>query len=98
MQPRLKCNTTENTSGFAHVLAMVNMADVIKYMRYKDPTIISGTGAVIWSKIKFGPTGHHHPELVPVKSTRVVLVMTFRAVTQCAPVGGRLPFGGSNSL
>jgi hypothetical protein len=28
---------------------------------YKEQSIISGTGAVICSKINFRPTGHHHP-------------------------------------
>jgi hypothetical protein len=27
----------------------------------KEPSIISGTGAAIWSKISFGITGYHHP-------------------------------------
>jgi hypothetical protein len=28
---------------------------------YKEPPIISGTGAAIWSEINFGTTGYHHP-------------------------------------
>jgi hypothetical protein len=28
---------------------------------YKEPSVIYRTGAAIWSKIKFGPTGHNHP-------------------------------------
>jgi hypothetical protein len=27
---------------------------------YNESSIISGTGAAIWSKTNFGPTGHHH--------------------------------------
>jgi hypothetical protein len=29
--------------------------------KYKEPSIISGTGAVIWSKSNFGTNVHHHP-------------------------------------
>jgi hypothetical protein len=28
---------------------------------YKEPSVISGTGAAIWSKINFGLTCHYHP-------------------------------------
>jgi hypothetical protein len=31
---------------------------------YKGTSIISGTGAAIWSKTNFEPTGHHHLLLV----------------------------------
>jgi hypothetical protein len=27
-------------------------------MKFKEPSIISGTGAATWSKTNFGPTGH----------------------------------------
>jgi hypothetical protein len=30
-------------------------------IKYKKPTIISGTGAAIWSKTNFELTDHHHP-------------------------------------
>jgi hypothetical protein len=33
---------------------------------YKEPSIISWTGAAIWSKTNFGPTGHHHPRGSPI--------------------------------
>jgi hypothetical protein len=32
---------------------------------YKEPSIISGTGATIWSKTNSGPTSHHHPRSSP---------------------------------
>jgi hypothetical protein len=32
----------------------------LEIILYKKPSIISGTGASIWSKTNFGPTGHHH--------------------------------------
>jgi hypothetical protein len=28
---------------------------------YKEPSIISGTGAAIWLKSNFGPAGYHQP-------------------------------------
>jgi hypothetical protein len=33
---------------------------------YKEPSISSGTGAAIWSKTNFGPTGHHYPQSSPL--------------------------------
>jgi hypothetical protein len=35
---------------------------------YKEPSIISGTDAAIWSKINFVPTGHHHPPSSPFRA------------------------------
>jgi hypothetical protein len=32
----------------------------------KESSIISGTGAAIWSKTNFGPIGHHHPRSSPI--------------------------------
>jgi hypothetical protein len=33
---------------------------------YKEPSIISGTGAAIWSKTSFRSTGHHHLRSSPL--------------------------------
>jgi hypothetical protein len=35
-------------------------------VRVQKQSIISGTGAdAIWSEMNFGPTGHHHLEVIP---------------------------------
>jgi hypothetical protein len=33
---------------------------------YKDPSIISGTGAAVWLKTNFGPICHHRPRTSPL--------------------------------
>jgi hypothetical protein len=35
---------------------------------YKESSIISGTGAVIWSKSNVGPTGHYHSRSSPFRA------------------------------
>jgi hypothetical protein len=47
-------------------------------IRCKKSSIISGTGAAIWSKTNFGPIGHHHPgssSLTPVCTTPMASVI-----------------------
>jgi hypothetical protein len=43
-----------------------NQAYFISEEAYMEPSIISGTGADIWSKTNFGPTGHHHLRSSPL--------------------------------
>jgi hypothetical protein len=42
---------------------------------------ISGTGADIWSKSNFGPTGHHHPRSSPLP--HVCTVLRASAIFKC---------------
>jgi hypothetical protein len=48
---------------------------------YKEPSIISGTGAAIWSKPNFGLTGHRHPRSIPLPS--VCTVPSTSAILKC---------------
>jgi hypothetical protein len=43
---------------------------------YEVVSIISGAGAAIWSKINFGPTGHHHP-----RGSRLLRICTVPSVS-----------------
>jgi hypothetical protein len=46
---------------------------VIVAAAYKEPYIISDTGAAICSKTNFAPTGHHHPQHSPLLNACSVL-------------------------
>jgi hypothetical protein len=48
---------------------------------YKETSIISSTGAAIWSKINFGPAGYHHPGSSSLP--RVCTIPSASAIFKC---------------
>jgi hypothetical protein len=61
-------------------------------MPYKEPSIISGTGVVIWSKTNSGPTGHHHPWSSPLLR---VCIVSSNSVIFCMHHASRILWGYS---
>jgi hypothetical protein len=52
-----------NDYNFACIPVCVrSLVSGVKEGTYKEPSIIPWAGAVIWSKINFGPIGHHHSQ------------------------------------
>jgi hypothetical protein len=65
--------------------------------QWKDPSIISRTGAAIWSEVSLGPTGHHYPDLVSFLacSPFTALLLFIRCILKvvfCAGVRNRLRY------
>jgi hypothetical protein len=44
---------------------------------YKEPSILSGSGAAIWLETYFGPTGHHHLQSSPLPHICRVLRISY---------------------
>jgi hypothetical protein len=77
-----QCVQTVHRGAYEYIQHMRHYKKFIFYNSLVPlKSIISGTGAAIYSNNDFGPTGHHHPRSSPLP--RVCTVLSASAIFKC---------------
>jgi hypothetical protein len=92
---------TSHSLLFIHFLTVAHTNNLI--IIYETVSIISGTGAAIWTKTNFGPTGRHHPRSIPfhmhapfpalLTIFKCILKVVFCTASNSASITSRHKFG-----